>query len=352
MKLSTEVLLASRQSRRMIIVMTISLIGLIVTLVVLEACSPITGNESRIPIQVTTVAVEENAYLPIELTLDAALMQPITTHVASILNVNENAWLSNVVNGKAKVAAGLLDYQIIGQNSVSVGTNEEVPIGTDVRIWNNDDIVKMELDDGSVIMLNPFTVIRLINIEQMRRFPIVRVILVRGSILVISENFWIISADYNYRIQVNGSMAGVNYEPLQNTITVNCFGLKGNCSFYSLSNTNELTPGQQLEYKGIIRGNIGSVDLEAWRLLYGDILPTLTPRPTFTQISTLLTPRPTFTPTSTFTPTPVITPTQIPTTAAPTHRNPDDSGRIDKDRDGGGGGGGQDGGGGDGGKGG
>ena len=103
-------------------------------------------------------------------------------------------------------------------------------------------------------------------------------------------------------------MAAVSYEPLQNTITVNCLGKTGSCLFHGLSNVNELTPGQQLEYKGNIRGEIESADFEAWQVYDRDLLQTST-----------------LTPTPAFTPTPVITPTQIPTIAAPTPSPPDDS---------------------------
>jgi hypothetical protein len=38
------------------------------------------------------------------------------------------------VSAMAMVAAGKLEYQIKGQNSVSVEANEEVPLETDVKI--------------------------------------------------------------------------------------------------------------------------------------------------------------------------------------------------------------------------
>jgi hypothetical protein len=313
MKNSTNFLPTSRRSRQNLIAKTIAFLGVTVLVLAFTACSTITTSDSQFSIDVTPPTVEDDSPLPIESTPGAVLEPSASTYV-----------------GKAKVKAGMLDYQIKGLDSLSVGPNEEVPVGTDVKIWNNDEIANMELEDGSVIILNPSTALSFRIIESSTSPPVTRVILGSGSLLVASGDLWIITADYQFRIGVNESVTGVSYDPLQNMITVNCLGLKGSCLFYSLTNVDELTPGQQLEYIGGIRGEIGEADFEGWRTLYEKFVapPTYTPTPT-----------PTLTPTRTSTPTPSYTPTQIPTTAAPEPHSTNDE--LRKRKDGGGGDGGK-----------
>jgi hypothetical protein len=313
MKRSTNVIPTSKRSRQNIIAKTITFLTVTILLLALTACSTIKETDPPFPIDVTPPAVEENPPQSIESTPGAAIESPLPTFI-----------------GKAKVKAGVLDYQIKGLDSLSAGTDEEVPVGTDVKIWNNDEIAKMELEDGSVIILNPFTTFNFRIIESDTRYPVVRLILGSGSILVASSELWVITADYQFRIGVNESVAGVIYDPLQNTIAVNCLGMRGSCSFISLTNADELAPGQQLEYMGGIRGEIGDADFDGWRTLYEKFVAT----PTFTSTPTL-----TSTPTRTSTPTPSFTPTHIPTTAAPEPHSTNDE--VRKRKDGGGGDGGK-----------
>jgi hypothetical protein len=329
MKHPTHVFLSFSRSRRIIIVITIALLGLTALLVAFTSCSPYKGTDRQLLIKVTTPADEDDIALSVNRTSDVDFIDPSTTHMVSTLTVNENAHLS-VVYGKAKVLVGPIDYQIKGGETVSVGTKGDLPIGSDVRIWNNNEIAHIELEDGTVITLNPFTTLNIIIIKPSTKFPVIRILLGRGSILVATDNIWIISADYQFRIWVKDSTVEVSYKPLQSTITVNCLGMKGSCSFFGSNNWYALAPGQQLVYKGSIQGNIGTASFEE-RHKFEQILPTPT-----------LTPTPTGTPTLISTPTPGITPTIIPTTAAPTHRNPDNSGddprKKPKGRDGGDGG--------------
>ena len=314
MKNSANILPTSTRSRQNIISITIALLGLTVFLVTFAACSAITGIDQQISIGVTLPAVEENTPFPIESTAGAILEPTPSTYV-----------------GKAKVKAGLVEYQPKGLDSVYAGPDEEIPVGTDVKIWSNGEIAKMELEDGSVITLNPSTALSFRIIESSPGEPTVRIILGSGSLLVASSDLWVITADYQYRIGVNDSLAGMSYDPLQNTIAVNCLGMQGSCSLISLTDADELAPGQQLEYMGGIRGEIGEADFEGWRTLYEKIVapPTFTPTPTPTSTATL-----------TSTPTPVNTPTQIPTTAAPELHRPDEP-EVRQPKDGGGGDGGK-----------
>ena len=297
MKLSTSFIPPSRQPRLMIIAVTIAVMGVAVFLSAITACSPVTGSAQNIRIEATAPAVIEKTLSPIELITQAA--------IEKLPSTKDN------VSAMAMIAAGKLEYQIQGQNSVSAEANEEVPLGTDVKIWNNDEIAKIELEDGSVIILDPFTILDLINVEQNTTVPIIRVILHRGSVLVTSENLWIITGDYEFRIRINRSIAGVSYDPLQTTIVVNCLGQEGSCSFYTATEWNELAPGQQLDYEGGVRGEVRRADFEGWQLLFKEIspTPTMTPPPNFTQI-------PTFTPSAT------VTPYKIPTAEATPNSEP------------------------------
>jgi hypothetical protein len=206
------------------------------------------------------------------------------------------------------VTKGKLEYQIDGQSSVSAVANEEVPIGSDVQLKVSDEIAELRLEEGSILTLFPYTVIRLIRVEQSTGTPGTKIILGAGTILVASADLWVISSDLLFKLWVNQSTAAVSFEPLKNTITVNCFGKTGSCLFQGLSQVDELTPGQQLKYIGTIRGKVGNADLETWLALYRDLLQTPVP-----------------TPTPTFTPPPVNTPFQIPGTAQPTHSPSDEN---------------------------
>jgi hypothetical protein len=240
LKHSTNIIPTSRRSRQNIIAKTIALLGVTVALVASTACSPIAGTDQQSPIKETTPTVEENTPYPIESTPGAILEPTPSTYV-----------------GKAKVKAGMLEYQPKGLNAVIVGPDEEIPVGTDVKIWSNGEIAKMELEDGSVIILNPSTALSFRIIESNTSPPVTRIILGSGSLLVASGDLWIITTDYQFRIGVNESVAGVSYDPLQNTIAVNCIGMKGSCSFYGLVNADELAPGQKLEYMGGIGEKLG-----------------------------------------------------------------------------------------------
>ncbi len=213
-----------------------------------------------------------------------------------IISESPTAPEEGIVYGEAIVTAGIVDYQIKGQAPASAKVNEEVPIRSDVRIWNEDSIVKMKLEDGSAVMLAPFTTISLVNEQSTSSHTMVS--LESGSVLVVAENFWIISSDHEFRIWARGAIVGVRSDPSLETFAVNCFGPQGSCLFHSMGDSTELTPGQQLEYKANIRGEVKGADLEAWRVFFGDILPTPTATPT-----------PTMPPTSTPTPTPTLTPT-------------------------------------------
>ena len=97
MKHSINVNPTCRRSRQIIIAITIALLGLTLLLVALAACSPITGTVQQFPIGVTPPVVEEKTPLPIELTSDPLFEHPLMTH-----------------DWKAKVVAGVLEYQING----------------------------------------------------------------------------------------------------------------------------------------------------------------------------------------------------------------------------------------------
>jgi hypothetical protein len=168
--------------------------------------------------------------------------------------------------------------------------------------------------------------LNLIIIEQGTTAPTIRVQLLRGSLLIASKDLWILSGDYQFRVHVNQSIAGVNFDPLQDTMTVNCLGQKGGCSFYTATEWNELAPGQQLDYTKGVRGKVRGADFEGWQLLIEEISPTPT-----------ITPSPYFTPLPTLTPTFTVTPEKAPTATSNSEPDNRDTG-PDEGGDGGHGG--------------
>jgi len=284
-----------------------AVVGLAVLIVEITACSPIRRTSKEYPLEATAAIVRGNEKFIFEAPATAFFgNSPLLSEGSTpTLSGNETAQ-DEVYYEKAIVTTGLLEYQIKGLSPVSAGVNSNVPLGADVRTWSNNTIVKIELDDGSVIMLDPFTTIYIRKNEQNTGSEFM-ISLERGGVLVVSGSLWVVSADLGFKIWANGSMVGISYEPLQITITVSCFGPAGSCQFIGLNDSDTLTPGQQLQYEESIRGEIGNVDLKQWLALYSDILPS-----------------PTITPNPGLTITPSIVPTIIPASATPTTQNPSD----------------------------
>jgi hypothetical protein len=306
--------------------MTAEILAWAVIIISIAACSSTPEAAQRYSIEMTPQAVEENTPLPIELTAAAILEKPYATPAILSLQTVENVSLSKVKGiWRAKVITGRLEYQTSGQNSTTVGVNEEIPIGSSVHVRNNGEIAKIVLDDGTAIMINPATIFNLISVEENTSAPAIRLIFESGSLLIISEDFWVIASDYQFRIRINGSIAGVSYKPSQNTLIVSCFGQKGSCSFFNTKYQDELAPGQQLEYKDSVRGKVKNADIEEWQLLYEQIVqtPTCTPTQRLT---------PTYTPS----PTPTSTLNIILTTPTGTLNNSRDNSRDRKHREEGG----------------
>jgi serine/threonine protein phosphatase PrpC len=305
--LPEKALLTSNRRSLLITAGIATILGLAILLVSISAFSLFLGTDRKSLILSTAPVIIANTSSPFKSTDSQLDQKPPVDFEAPSVSVLPNL-ITPAVVGKAIVADGILEYQIIGQDANTTGANEEVPFGPDVRMWSDEEPVQINLDNGSIVMLDPLTAIYLATDDEETNHTI-KVMLERGSILTAQGKFSVMSTDERFRILVDEGMVGVNFEPLLDAIAVNCFGPDGDCLIYGFDALNELKPGQQLKYKEGIRGEIENTDLIGWREHFGDVLPT-----------------PTATPTPTITSTPTKTPTPIPPTATPTLSNQGDQG--------------------------
>jgi hypothetical protein len=196
-----------------------------------------------------------------------------------------------VERGMARVMEGAINFQVKGKNSEIAGLGNDAPIGEDVRIWTNAEPARLALEDGSLIVVGPFTTVVLENPSnaQTGAPAPVNVLMERGKVFVVMGSPWIMSKDQAFKVWANGARLGVNYDPTQKVFEVDCFGPAGVCLTQGPGGTVELQAGSRLTYQNNAPGELQGADHERWRELAKADLPppTATPLPTETPIPTI-----------------------------------------------------------------
>ncbi len=244
---------------------------------------------------------------------------------------------------QATLLNGRLNYQVQSQDPASVQAGSPVAIGADVRLWTGSEEARIQLDDGSVIALGPFTTfdVEYLTGSASADSP-AAIHLDGGSLYVISESLSVLAKDKQYKAMVNGTQMGIKFDAAEDVYDISCFGQQGTCQVQGPTGFAELNAGERISYHRDILGPLSAADYNAWQDLCkpdcADPLMTSTPIATSKPAAK---PSPSITATHSATITPTITLTPVPPTFTKTpgaQQTKEDSGREKGGGSGGGGG--------------
>jgi tRNA A-37 threonylcarbamoyl transferase component Bud32 len=224
---------------------------------------------------------------------------------------------------------GVVQLQRPGQGAQLLVTGDALPLGEPLRLWTTNGMARIQLMDGSLLVLAENTLVTVQAAEKDEETDPTsgqyELTLEQGRLLVKTAQFTVHSDPHDYQLELTYAVAGVIYDPALDLFEVDC--LEGNC----------LIAGQPpVELEGGSRANFTRGQLIArdeanyppWIELGGSDVPTPTPLPTATITET---PTPTATDedqppapadTTAAGPPPAPTNTQRPPQPVPTATNP------------------------------
>lgn len=197
--------------------------------------------------------------------------------------------------------SGVAQIKRPGEDVSLLRVGASVPVSEATRLWTTTGLVKLQLQDGSVLYMGENTLLTGFKEADYPASP-PSVVMEQGRLLVKTSDLVVMTDNPAMQARIEYSVAGITYEPVLQRFWIDC--LEGRCLLGEFPH-QEITSGQRLGYDRGTLAPMQGASYDPWLIFGGTDVPTPTTTPTLEPTATD-TPLPTLTPTPTETPTTTI----------------------------------------------